>query len=102
MYSRTFLEVFGTEPEDCEKVIASVLALQKIAGSFGLDASPTPHACYTMSPELLTASSREGLKSGYLSFHSEETPEEEEMLKYGCGKMWDISIARKLLKRRRC
>lgn len=89
MYSRTFLEVFGTEPEDCEKVIASVLALQKIAGSFGLDASPTPHACYTMSPELLTASSREGLKSGYLSFHSEETHEEEEMLKYGCGKMWD-------------
>ena len=89
MYTRTFLEVFGTEPEDCGKVIAGVLRLQEEAASYGLDAAPTPHACYTMSPELLTASSREGLKSGYLSFHSEETYEEEEMLEYGRGPMWD-------------
>ncbi len=89
MYTRTFLEVFGTEPEDCQGVIVDVLRLQEEAESYGLDAAPTPHACYTMSPELLTASSREGLKSGYLSFHSEETDEEEEMLKYGRGPMWD-------------
>ena len=89
MYTRTFLEVFGTEPEDSAEVIRNVLQLQSIASGFGIDAAPTPHACYTMSPQLLTAVSREGLKSGFLSYHSEETPEEEDMLKYGRGKMWD-------------
>lgn len=89
MYTRTFLEVFGTEPEDCPKVMAGVRELHEYAIGLGLDAAPTPHACYTMSPELLTAVSREGLKSGFLSFHSEETQEEEEMLKYGSGPMWE-------------
>jgi aminodeoxyfutalosine deaminase len=89
MYTRTFLEVFGTEPEDCDSVIENVLKLKKVADSCGIDAAPTPHACYTMSPELVTAASAEGLKSGFLSFHSEETQEEEDMLKYGRGAMWD-------------
>ena len=89
MYTRTFLEVFGTEPEDCEAVMDGVRKLKAVADGFGIDAAPTPHACYTMSPELVTAVSAEGLKSGFLSFHSEETEEEEEMLKYGSGKMWE-------------
>ena len=89
MYTRTFLEVFGTEPEDCEAVMAGVRKLKVVADGFGIDAAPTPHACYTMSPELMTAVSVEGLKSGFLSFHSEETEEEEEMLKSGSGKMWE-------------
>ena len=92
MYTRTFLEVFGTEPEDCGAVMDGVLMLKEIADGFGLDAAPTPHACYTMSPELVTAVSAEGLKSGFLSFHSEETQEEEEMLKYGSGKMWENRV----------
>lgn len=89
IYSRTFLEVFGTEPEDCQSVMDGVMKLKEVAESYGLDAAPTPHACYTMSPELVTAVSAEGLKSGFLSFHSEETEEEEEMLKSGSGAMWD-------------
>ena len=89
MYTRTFLEVFGTEPEDCGAVMDGVRKLKLVADGFGIDAAPTPHACYTMSPELVTAVSVEGLKSGFLSFHSEETEEEEEMLKYGSGKMWE-------------
>ena len=89
MYTRTFLEVFGTEPEDCDAVIKGVLELQKKAIECSLDAAPTPHSCYTMSPALVEASSAEGLKSGYLSFHSEETPEEEEMIGKGCGRLWD-------------
>ena len=92
MYTRTFLEVFGTEPEDCAAVLDGVLKLKKVADGFGIDAAPTPHACYTMSPELVTAVSVEGLKSGFLSFHSEETEEEEEMLKYGSGKMWENRV----------
>ena len=89
MYTRTFLEVFGTEPEDCGAVMDGVRKLKAVADGFGIDAAPTPHACYTMSPELVTAVSVEGLKSGFLSFHSEETEEEEEMLKNGSGKMWE-------------
>lgn len=89
MYTRTFLEVFGTEPEDCDSVMEGVRDLKAVADEYGLDSTPTPHACYTMSPELVTAVSAEGLKSGFLSFHSEETEEEEEMLKFGRGAMWD-------------
>ena len=89
MYTRTFLEVFGTEPEDCDRVMASVSALAEKARTHGLDAAPTPHACYTMSPQLLSAASAAGLASGYLSYHSEESPEEDEMIRSGRGKMWD-------------
>lgn len=89
MYTRTFLEVFGTEKEDCASVMENVLKLNEKARKIGLDAAPTPHACYTMSPELLTAVSAEGLKSGFLSYHSEETDEEEDMIKFGRGAMWD-------------
>lgn len=85
IYTRTFLEVFGTEPEDCTGVMHNVMELKKAADSCGIDAAPTPHACYTMSPELVTAASAEGLKSGYLSYHSEESQEEEDMLIYGTG-----------------
>lgn len=89
LYTRTFLEVFGTESKDCGEVMKNVMELQKVADSYGIDASPTPHACYTMSPELVTEVSREGLKSGYLSFHSEETQEEEDMLISGTGAMYE-------------
>lgn len=93
MYTRTFLEVFGTEPEDCGSVMDSVAALAEKAASFGLDAAPTPHSCYTMSPELLTASSAAGLADGFLSFHSEESDEEEQMLKTGSGPMYENRVA---------
>ena len=89
MYTRTFLEVFGTEPRDCESVMEAVRRLKAEAESFGLDAAPTPHSCYTMSPELVTAASADGLKSGFLSYHSEETDEEEDMIRFGRGAMWE-------------
>ena len=87
VYTRTFLEVFGTEPEDCQGVIDSVTALDKVAKDFGIDAAPTPHSCYTMSPELLSASSAAGLKSGFLSYHSQESQEEEDLMISGTGAM---------------
>ena len=93
LYTRTFLEVFGAEPSCCADVMKDVKALQQKALSFGLDAAPTPHSCYTMSPELLTAASVAGLESGFLSYHSEESDEEEEMMMRGSGPMWDNRIA---------
>ena len=89
MYTRTFLEVFGSEPEMCEGVMADVTALKAAADAEGIDAAPTPHSCYTMSPQLLSASSAAGLESGYLSYHSQESQEEEDLLISGSGAMYE-------------
>lgn len=89
MFTRTFLEVFGTEPEDAPKIIEDVLELQKEAEKYGIKAAPTPHSCYTMSPLLNRLAAAEGLKSGYISYHSQESQEEEDMLRYGTGPLAD-------------
>lgn len=85
IFTRTFLEVFGTEPEDAQQVLESALDLQREAASLGLQAAPTPHSCYTMSPLLNRLSAAKGLESGYISYHSQESREEEDMLRYGTG-----------------
>ena len=89
MYTRTFLEVFGSEPEMCDGVMADVAALKQIADEVGIDAAPTPHSCYTMSPQLLTASAAAGLESGWISYHSQESQEEEDLLLTGTGAMYE-------------
>ncbi len=89
MYTRTFLEVFGSEPDMCEGVMADVAELQKVADAAGIDAAPTPHSCYTMSPQLLSASAAAGLESGFLSYHSQESREEEDLLISGSGAMYE-------------
>lgn len=89
MYTRSFLEVFGTEPEDCFGVIAGARELKAKAEAAGLDASINPHSCYTMSPQLVTAASAEGLSTGYLSYHSQESSQEEELIMYGRGEMYE-------------
>jgi len=87
MYTRTFIELFGTEPEDCEGIMAQAGDLRKKALEYGLDVSITPHACYTMSPELVTAASAAGLSTGFISYHSQESSQEEEMIASGTGEM---------------
>ena len=89
MYTRTFLEVFGSEPHMCDGVMADVTALNALADEAGIDAAPTPHSCYTMSPQLLSASAAAGLAKGYLSYHSQESQEEEDLLRSGSGAMYE-------------
>ena len=89
MYTRTFLEVFGSEPEMCEGVMADVTALNKVADEAGIDAAPTPHSCYTMSPQLLSASAAAALEKGFISYHSQESQEEEDLLRSGSGAMYE-------------
>lgn len=89
MYTRTFLEVFGSEPEMCEGVMADVMELDALAAETGIDAAPTPHSCYTMSPQLLTASAAAGLAKGFVSYHSQESQEEEDLLRTGTGAMYE-------------
>ena len=89
MYTRTFLEVFGSEPEMCEGVMKDVTTLKAEADATGIDAAPTPHSCYTMSPQLLSASAAAGLADGFLSYHSQESQEEEDLLLTGTGAMYE-------------
>ncbi len=89
MYTRTFLEVFGSEPHMCEGVMSDVTALNEQADRAGIDAAPTPHSCYTMSPQLLSASAAAGLEKGWLSYHSQESQEEEDLLISGSGAMYE-------------
>ena len=89
MYTRTFLEVFGSEPHMCEGVMKEVTELNAAADAAGIDAAPTPHSCYTMSPQLLSASAAAGLERGYLSYHSQESLEEEDLIRYGSGAMFE-------------
>lgn len=85
LYTRTYLEVFGTEKKDVKEVIDNVLKLSETAANYGIDAAPTPHSCYTMSPELLRESAYWGLKSGFISYHNQESFEEEELIISGTG-----------------
>lgn len=89
IYTRTFLEVFGSEPEMCDGVMSDVTKLKETADAEGIDAAPTPHSCYTMSPQLLSASAAAGLEYGYLSYHSQESQEEEDLLISGSGAMYE-------------
>ncbi len=85
MYTRTFLELFGSEPEDASDVLESGKELARVAAGYGIDAAITPHSCYTMSPQLLAMAAQDGLKSGFLSYHSQESEEEEELIVKGTG-----------------
>lgn len=89
LYTRTFLEVFGSEPEMCDGVMKEVTELNAVADAAGIDAAPTPHSCYTMSPQLLSASAAAGLAKGWLSYHSQESLEEEDLIRYGSGAMYE-------------
>ena len=89
IYTRTFLEVFGSESEDCQKITEKVRELNKISQYYGIDAAPTPHSCYTMSTPLLSSSIKEALGAGWLSYHNQESWEEEELIKYGTGPLAD-------------
>lgn len=89
LYTRTFLEVFGSEPEMCDGVMKEVTELNATADAAGIDAAPTPHSCYTMSPQLLSASAAAGLAKGWLSYHSQESLEEEDLIHYGSGAMYE-------------
>lgn len=85
LYTRTFLEVFGTEPQECENIMNTVRELTKKAVATGIDAAPTPHSCYTMSKQLIKASSADAISAGWLSYHNQESWEEEELIMSGNG-----------------
>lgn len=89
MYTRTFVEVFGSEPKDAPAVIADARKLVEKAAAAGLDAAVTPHSPYTMSPDLLRMASAEGLKAGFISYHNQESQEEDDMIGFHRGPLYE-------------
>lgn len=96
IYTRTFIELFGSEPKDAEMIIDGAKKLLEEADRCGIDASITPHSPYTMSPELLGKASAQGLSRGYISYHNQESEEEEEMIGFGRGALHENYISRGL------
>lgn len=96
LYTRTFIEVFGTEPEDASNVIEGAEKILFIADEAGIDASITPHSPYTMSPELLTMAAEKGLERGFISYHNQESSQEEDMISKGCGELYENYVRRGL------
>lgn len=94
--TRSFIELFGTLPEEAEEVIESGKELERKAAEYGINAAITPHSCYTMSPLLLARAAQEGLKSGFLSYHSQESQEEEDLIISGTGALADNYKGRNL------
>ena len=89
VYTRSFLEVFGSESGDATNIMKGLEELLSTALSCGIDASPSPHSCYTMSRELLRRSSIAALDSGYISYHNQESWEEDELIRRGKGPLAD-------------
>ena len=96
MYTRTFVEVFGSEPEDAPAVIADARKLVEKASAAGLDAAITPHSPYTMSPDLLRMASAEGLNAGFISYHNQESQEEDDMIGFHRGPLYENYVNRHL------
>ena len=68
MYTRTFIEVFGSESQDAPAVIEDARKLAAKAAEAGIDAAITPHSPYTMSSDLLRmASARGPLYENYIN-----------------------------------
>lgn len=89
MYTRTFIEVFGSEPQDAPAVIEDARKLLAKAVEAGLDAGITPHSPYTMSSDLLRMASAEGLKAGFISYHNQESKEEDDMIGHHRGPLYE-------------
>lgn len=89
VYYRTFVELFGTEKAEAEAILEGGQRTADQATAMGLEASVTPHSCYTMSPKLLEITAKRGLESGIISYHSQESQEEEDMIMKGSGALSD-------------
>ncbi|MDD3273585.1 MAG: amidohydrolase family protein [Bacteroidales bacterium] len=85
LYTRTFLEVFGSEPHDMPKIMNQLKELKATADNIGIDSCPSPHACYTMSKDLLSESTAAGLDCGFISYHNQESWEEDQLIREGKG-----------------
>lgn len=89
LYTKSFLEVFGSEPGDASRIMKDLIDLKNLADSKNIDSCPSPHSCYTMSNELLMESASAGLECGFISYHNQESWEEDVLIRKNRGPLAD-------------
>lgn len=98
LYYHTFIEVLGFHPDGAEQAFSKGIALQQKCESLGLKSSVTPHSPYAASEKLLAfINDLSGKQRSILSFHNQESEEENQMFQKKTGKIlkqledWKIS-----------
>ena len=84
----TFIEVLGFHPDRAEKAFEKGKQLQVRSSEFGVRSSITPHSPYAASEKLLQLINEEaGNSNGILSFHNQESEEENLLFQNKSGKI---------------
>ena len=84
----TFIETLGISPSRAEKSFGWAKTCLNKAELLGLKAGISPHAPYSVSKQLFEAIANEAVcADSILSFHSQESEEEDELYRTGSGKM---------------
>ncbi len=87
IFYHTFVEAYGFIPENAQKYFDNALQVFKKAKALGLSASVTPHAPYSVTPELFKLIFKFNENSADIfSIHNQETEEETKYFKDGGGK----------------
>jgi aminodeoxyfutalosine deaminase len=85
-----FIELFDIDPSQSEKEFEKGIALQKQFIETGCTSSLTPHAPYTVSPQLLKRLYVEAYRhDSILSLHNQETESENEMFRSRSGALFE-------------
>ncbi len=87
----TFIEILGFNPDRAASAFEKAVTNLKSAENHGLKASIVPHASYSVSTQLFNAISSEALRTGApISFHSQESTEEDELYLKGSGELFNL------------
>jgi cytosine/adenosine deaminase-related metal-dependent hydrolase len=85
----TFIEVFGLDPSTGEMRFQQAIGVAESYTAAGLPCSISPHSPYSVGVELWERISGTGDRTGRISIHHDESPEERELLDHGAGPMAD-------------
>ncbi|MEI7830543.1 MAG: amidohydrolase family protein [Prolixibacteraceae bacterium] len=87
----TFIEILGFDPDRAVNAFERAMDCLKSAENLGLKASIVPHAPYSVSTSLFNAISSEARKTGSpISYHSQESTEEDELYLKGSGDLFNL------------
>jgi cytosine/adenosine deaminase-related metal-dependent hydrolase len=87
----TFIEILGFAPESAAGALERAMICLKSAENLGLKASIVPHAPYSVSAPLFRAIFLEATRTGSaISFHSQESIEEDELYLKGSGELINL------------
>jgi cytosine/adenosine deaminase-related metal-dependent hydrolase len=93
IFYHTFIEKFGLLPEQKDKALQQAQRLQRTAYEMNLSASVTPHAPYSVLPELLQALVALAQQQGVMSIHSQESADEQRLFEHGDGALASLFSA---------